>query len=85
LRPQPRGIGGSIGPLEGITLHDLAADVASVVATEGQGPAVVIGHAFGNWVARTLAADRPDLVRGIVLAAAALKGPLPPGVREASI
>ena len=73
LRPQPRGIHGSTGPLDGLTLHDLAADVAAVIEAEHAGPAVVIGHAYGNWVARMLAVDRPDLVRGVVLAAAAAK------------
>jgi pimeloyl-ACP methyl ester carboxylesterase len=73
LRPQPRGMGASVGGMEGITLHDFAADVASVIEAEGGGPAVVLGHAFGQWVARTLASDRPDLVRGVVLAAAASK------------
>jgi pimeloyl-ACP methyl ester carboxylesterase len=38
---------------------------------------VVLGHAFGQWVARTLAADRPELVRGVVLAAAAAKSARP--------
>ena len=32
LRPQPRGMLGSRGPLVGLTLHDLAGDVASVIA-----------------------------------------------------
>jgi pimeloyl-ACP methyl ester carboxylesterase len=81
LRPQPRGMGASVGPMEGLTLHDYAADVAAVIAAEGSGPAVVFGHAFGQWVARTLAADRPDLIRGVVLAAAAAKSP-PPEQRQ---
>lgn len=34
---------------------------------------VVIGHAFGNWVARTTGVDHPDLVRGVVIVAAAAK------------
>jgi len=80
LRPQPRGMGASIGPLEGLTLHDFAADVAAVIEAEDAGPAVVLGHAFGQWIARTLAADRPDLVRGVVLAAAAAKA-APPDLR----
>ena len=71
LRPQPRGVAGSTGPLEGITLHDLAADVADVVRHAGTGPAVIVGHAYGNWVARMTAVDHPDLVRGVVIAAAA--------------
>jgi pimeloyl-ACP methyl ester carboxylesterase len=65
--PEPRGIGASTGPLERLTLHDLARDIATVIATADGAPAVVIGHAFGNRIARCLAADRPDLVRLVVL------------------
>jgi pimeloyl-ACP methyl ester carboxylesterase len=72
LRPQPRGIGRSTGPLEGLTLHDFARDVAAVIVHYG-GPAVIVGHAYGNWVARMTAVDHPDLVRGVVIAAAAAK------------
>jgi pimeloyl-ACP methyl ester carboxylesterase len=77
LRPQPRGMGQSVGPLEGLTLHDYARDVAAVIEQQNAGPAVVLGHAFGQWIARTLATDRPDLVRGVVLAAAAAKSNRP--------
>jgi pimeloyl-ACP methyl ester carboxylesterase len=63
-------------------LHDYAADVAAVIEAQRAGPAVVLGHAFGQWIARTLAADRPDLVRGVVLAAAAAKSNRPE-LREA--
>jgi pimeloyl-ACP methyl ester carboxylesterase len=73
LRPQPRGIGGSTGPMDGLTLHDWAADVAAVIVAEQAGPAVIIGHAFGNFVARMTAADHPTLVRAVVLAAAGAK------------
>ncbi len=51
-------------------MHDLANDVALAVRCLGQGPAVVLGHAFGNVVARTLATDRPELVEAVILAAA---------------
>jgi len=77
-RPQPRGIGGSAGKMAGITLHDLAADVAAVIEALSDAPAVIGGHAFGNFVARTLATDRPDLVAGVVLIAASVGKP-PPG------
>jgi pimeloyl-ACP methyl ester carboxylesterase len=73
LRPQPRGAGGSVGPMQGLSLHDLARDVAAVIRHEGGGPAVIVGHAFGNWVARMTAADAPPLVRGVVIVAAAAK------------
>ena len=73
LRPQPRGMGRSTGALDKITLHDLARDVAEVIRRLGGGRAVVIGHAYGNFVARMTAVDHPALVRGVVIAAAAAK------------
>jgi pimeloyl-ACP methyl ester carboxylesterase len=73
VRPQPRGIGASTGPTTELTLHDLGRDIAAVIEAQHDGPAVVVGHAFGNFVARTVSTDRPDLVRGVVVAAAAGK------------
>jgi pimeloyl-ACP methyl ester carboxylesterase len=73
LRPQPRGIGRSRGPMKNISLHDFARDVAEVVTRLGAGRAVLVGHAYGNWVARMTAVDHPQLVRGVVIAAAAAK------------
>jgi len=73
LMPSPRGMGGSVGPLAGIRLHDLASDIAAVIEHERAGPALVAGHAFGNWVARTTAADHPSLVAGVAILAAAHK------------
>ena len=72
LRPQPRGIGQSKGPMTGITLHDFARDIAEVIRHYGT-DAVIVGHAYGNWVARMTAVDHPSLVRGVVIAAAAAK------------
>jgi pimeloyl-ACP methyl ester carboxylesterase len=82
LRPQPRGIGRSKGPMRGLTLHDLARDVAAVIAHAEAGPALLVGHAFGNWVARMTAADFPRLVRGVAILAAAAKE-YPAGLAEA--
>jgi pimeloyl-ACP methyl ester carboxylesterase len=79
LRPQPRGIGRSTGPMSNLSLHDYAADVALVIEHEHTGSVTVVGHAFGNAVARMLATDRPDLVQGLVLAAAS-PGKVPSGV-----
>ncbi|WP_149537298.1 alpha/beta fold hydrolase [Siccirubricoccus phaeus] len=79
IRPEPRGIGASQGPMEGLTLYDLAADAAAALP----GPAVVAGHAFGNWVARALAASQPGLVRGVVLLAASIGVKAAPDIRAA--
>jgi pimeloyl-ACP methyl ester carboxylesterase len=81
LRPQPRGIGRSAGPMNGITLHDLGNDIAAVIRDQARQPVVIIGHAFGNWVARTTSVDHPELVRGVVIVAAAAKK-YPPGLSE---
>lgn len=81
LRPEPRGIGGSSPLQNGASLHDMAADVAAVVEAEGGGPAVIAGHAAGNWVARVLAHDRPDLVRGVAMVAALLGTTVDPAIR----
>ncbi len=53
LRPQPRGTAGSVGPMQGIVLKDLARDAARHRAAR-RGAAVVLGHAFGNFVARVV-------------------------------
>src|ERR1700739_2840622 len=77
-----RGTGESRGSLDGITLHDLAADVAGVLEAMDCGPAHLVGHAFGNRGARCLAGDRPSLLRRVtsvtLLAAGGLIGPPTP-------
>ena len=72
IRPQPRGIGCSRGEMAGLTLHDLAADVAAVIEAERAGRVLLVGHAFGNWVARVLVHDRPEQVRAIAILAASV-------------
>ena len=66
----PRGIDGSTGPLTGITLHDLAADVAGIIEALDAAPAHIVGHALGNRIARCLATDHPKLVKTVILLAA---------------
>ncbi|MDB5572484.1 MAG: Alpha/beta hydrolase [Hyphomicrobiales bacterium] len=73
LRPQPRGIGRSAGPLDGLTLRDLAHDVAEVIRAAHAGPAIIVGHAFGHYVARMVATAFPDVAKGVVVAASAAK------------
>lgn len=51
-------------------MEDLADDVAAVIDQLGHAPAVVLGHAFGNWVARVVATSHPDKVAAVILTAA---------------
>jgi pimeloyl-ACP methyl ester carboxylesterase len=91
LRPQPRGYGRSAGPMENLTLHDLARDVAAVIEHENTllgaaaGPAIIAGHAFGHFVAKMTAVDFPKLVRGVILIGAAQKTPDPAVQRSVAI
>lgn len=83
IRPEPRGIGRSVPLTPGATLHDMAADMAAVLEWSGAAPALVAGHAAGNWVARVLAHDRPALVRGLALLAAVTSAEIDPAISHA--
>lgn len=72
------GVGDSPALPEGSDLHRAAADVAALI--DADRPAVLVGHAFGNRVARCLAADHPELVAGLVLLGC---GGRVPGEKEA--
>ena len=69
--PNPRGIGRSTGPMQNLSLDDLAEDVMQVIRTLTDQPVFIAGHAFGNWVARNVATCYPTHIRGVVLVAAA--------------
>lgn len=68
--PQPRGIGGSALPGRPFDMRDMAQDIVQVVEATCEGPALIGGHAFGNYVARSVASFFPFAVRGIALVAA---------------
>ena len=82
LRPEPRGIGGSAPIPPGADLHTLAADIAALIEAESAAPALVAGHAFGNWVARVTAYDHPALVSGVAMLAAVLGTEVDPDIRR---
>ncbi|MBG11497.1 MAG: hypothetical protein CMD92_10120 [Gammaproteobacteria bacterium] len=65
-----RGIMGSTGQLESLTLHDLADDVISVADHFGARRFHMVGWAFGNRTSRMLATDYPERVASVTLIAA---------------
>ena len=72
-----RGIMGSTGALDNLTLHDYAADVAKIIEALGVQKAHLIGWALGNRTARVVATDYPEKVASITLiAAGGLAAPL---------
>ncbi|ENO81120.1 putative hydrolase [Thauera sp. 27] len=84
LAIQPQGIEGSaFGSLD-VSLADYAADIAAVLDAEGVATAhAVVGHAYGNRVARVFAVNHPERVRKLVLLAAGGGKPPPPDINAA--
>lgn len=83
IRFEPRWFGQSDGP-EVSTLDDLAADATAVVSSACPGQLVtVIGHAFGNRIARAMSAANPGQVESIILLAAGGQAPISEDMREA--
>jgi pimeloyl-ACP methyl ester carboxylesterase len=78
----PRGIRGSTGALADLTYHDYAADVGALIDRVAGGRAHVLGWAWGNRIARTLAADSPQRVATVVLIAAGGQVPADPIVAK---
>jgi pimeloyl-ACP methyl ester carboxylesterase len=58
-----------------VSWEDFAADVIAVAADAGVESAVLCGHSMAGSVALTIAAARPELVRGIVMLDAAILFP----------
>jgi pimeloyl-ACP methyl ester carboxylesterase len=84
--PQPRGFGSSAPYAAGVRLDDLADDTAEVIeALAPQRSVIVLGHAFGNRVARKFSARRPDLVRAVILLAAGGKVAMAPDIEQSLV
>ena len=65
-----RGIMGSSGTLENLTLHDYAADIIAVADALDLEKFHMMGWALGNRISRTVATDFPDRVASVTLLAA---------------
>lgn len=66
----PRGIGGSTGPMDAAILPDLGNDVWMVADSLDLGDVFMLGQNFGNRVSRTVSSLQPDRVIGLILMAA---------------
>jgi pimeloyl-ACP methyl ester carboxylesterase len=64
-----RGHGGSeAGDVSGFSIASFADDVAALIEATGRAPLIVGGISMGAAIALRLAARRPDLARGLILA-----------------
>jgi pimeloyl-ACP methyl ester carboxylesterase len=73
---------GESDPTPAASVEEYAAVVGDVLAALECGPVVVVGHSLGGSIAIALAAQRPALVRGLVLIASCLRLPLIDSVGE---
>ena len=83
----PRGIGGSQGP-KAPTFAETAGDVREVIRALQSGqsvakPVVLVGHAYGNRLARAVATWHPDAVSGLILLASGGQVAIPPAIAKA--
>ena len=76
-----RGYGASDKPPRGYDTFTLAADVASIVRSLGEGEAVIVGHGWGGWIAWSM----PTMQPAVTTAVAALGMPHPLVLRHASV
>lgn len=83
ITPNPRGIGASSGSLGNWAMDDQADDVVAVIRATGKGPVTLLGHAYGNRVARAVASRYPELVCDVILVAAGGRIAPPPEVLKA--
>ena len=67
IAPTLRGHGNANRPLEGYRTADFAADVAAFMDALELGPAVIVGHSMGSYVAQRFAIDYPKRTLGLVL------------------
>jgi pimeloyl-ACP methyl ester carboxylesterase len=76
-----RGYGASDKPPRGYDTFTLAADVASIVRSLGEGNAAIVGHGWGGWIAWSMPTMQPAVTRAV----AALGMPHPLVLRDASV
>ena len=63
-----RGHGDAPKPDSGYEIDDLADDVVALMDELELGPAIVVGHSMGSWVAQRIAIEHPERLLGVVLA-----------------
>ena len=73
---------GESDPMQAMSVEDYSAVVALFVEALGKRPMIVVGHSLGGAIAITLAASRPDLVRGLVILSSCAKLPWREGPGE---
>jgi len=85
----PRGIGRSTGPRArpiGALARDVKHAIDALQARRGvrqAKPVVLIGHAYGNRLARAVASEYPEAVSSLILLASGGQVPIPPDIAKA--
>lgn len=69
VAPDLAGFGDSPEPGSATDIEQSAANLAAFIESFGVRKAVLVGHSMGTQIVTQLAADRPDLIEGLVLIA----------------
>lgn len=80
LAPDLRGRGDSDKPARPFGVEQHARDVAAAMRAFGLEGCIVVGHSMGAYIGAELAAEWPELVRGLVLLDGGLPPDLPPNL-----
>jgi pimeloyl-ACP methyl ester carboxylesterase len=70
--PDFRGHGMSARTPGHYSIRDFCSDTARFIETTAEPPVVLYGHSLGGWVGLMTAAERPDLIRALVIADSAI-------------
>ena len=66
--PEPRSVGSSNQKISELSMKDMAQDIADVINERVEGKrATLVGHAFGNRIARMTATEYPEMIDSVVL------------------
>lgn len=80
LRVDDRGVGGSTGPMQGVTTADFARDAAAAVAWLATRPGIdptrigLVGHSEGGTIAPLVARMNPEIAFVVLIAGPAVRG-----------
>lgn len=83
LRPQPRGALGSVGPMQNVTVAELTGEIAAIIDVLASSRAIVLGHAYGQFIGKATAYLYPEKIPAVIAASAGALDNIPADINNA--